>query len=270
MPRAFLITNRRYDADFDYRRSHVPTENSPERSVRTAEDPTDGEASDPRPARPDGPGSPADTTRAPSPGRCPPQPGPPGARALDFRARRWARGQAAALHRTVLAAVVRRMAGEERAAPPREAHACPECGKRYSTSSNLARHRQTHRSVTDKKARKCPHCDKVYVSVPAYSMHVRTHGRGCQCPYCGKCFSRPWLLQGHVRTHTGEKPFGCPVCNKAFADKSNLRAHIQTHSSSKPFVCQRCGKAFALKSYLYKHEESSCMRLHRRQADPRA
>ncbi len=52
-------------------------------------------------------------------------------------------------------------------------HSCPECGKRYSTSSNLARHRQTHRSVTDQKARKCPHCDKVYVSMPALSMHIR-------------------------------------------------------------------------------------------------
>ncbi|GAB6026235.1 hypothetical protein CHUAL_012444 [Chamberlinius hualienensis] len=139
---------------------------------------------------------------------------------------------------------------------------CPECGKRYSTSSNLARHRQTHRSMEDKKARKCPHCDKVYVSMPAYSMHVRTHNQGCQCPFCGKCYSRPWLLQGHIRTHTGEKPFKCHVCNKAFADKSNLRAHVQTHSDTKPFVCQRCGKAFALKSYLYKHEESSCMRAH--------
>ncbi|XP_067120995.1 zinc finger protein SNAI2-like [Centruroides vittatus] len=144
-----------------------------------------------------------------------------------------------------------------------ENHVCPECGKRYSTSSNLARHRQTHRSVTDKKARKCPHCDKVYVSTPAYSMHVRTHSQGCQCPYCGKAFSRPWLLQGHIRTHTGEKPFKCHICSKAFADKSNLRAHIQTHSTSKPYICQRCGKAFALKSYLYKHEESSCMRINR-------
>ncbi|KAI1285247.1 Transcriptional repressor scratch 1 [Halotydeus destructor] len=144
-----------------------------------------------------------------------------------------------------------------------ESHICPDCGKRYSTSSNLARHRQTHRSVTDKKARKCPHCEKVYVSMPAYSMHVRTHSQGCECPYCGKCFSRPWLLQGHIRTHTGEKPFKCPICSKAFADKSNLRAHVQTHSTNKPYVCERCGKAFALKSYLYKHEESSCMRMHR-------
>jgi len=168
---------------------------------------------------------------------------------------------------------------------------CSECGRAYSTASNLARHRQSHRSTSTSlhhlhphpyhqqqqqqrggatpdsrdgpTSRKCPHCDKVYASAPAYSMHVRTHSQGCECPQCGKRFSRPWLLQGHIRTHTGEKPFRCPHCGKTFADKSNLRAHIQTHSTDKPHVCGRCGKAFALRSYLYKHEESSCMRSHR-------
>ena len=163
---------------------------------------------------------------------------------------------------------------------------CAECGRAYSTASNLARHRQSHRSTSSSQhhhyqpqqqqgrrcaspdnaavtSRKCPHCDKVYASAPAYSMHVRTHSQGCECPQCGKRFSRPWLLQGHIRTHTGEKPFRCPHCGKTFADKSNLRAHIQTHSTDKPHVCGRCGKAFALRSYLYKHEESSCMRSHR-------
>jgi len=146
--------------------------------------------------------------------------------------------------------------GEEEERRP--AYSCEECGKGYSSSSNLARHRQSHKP--DQAMKNCPHCAKEYTSPAALSMHMRTHTQGCKCPFCGKSFSRPWLLQGHIRTHTGEKPFTCHLCNKAFADKSNLRAHVQTHSSDKPFSCCKCGKSFALKSYLSKHEESSCLK----------
>lgn len=40
---------------------------------------------------------------------------------------------------------------------------CSECGRHYATSSNLSRHKQTHRSPDSQLAKRCPTCGKVYI-----------------------------------------------------------------------------------------------------------
>ncbi|KAI8486680.1 Metal ion binding [Branchiostoma belcheri] len=91
-----------------------------------------------------------------------------------------------------------------RGSPSRHPVDCPQCGKTFSSSSSLAKHRSTHSE------------ERKYV-----------------CQICGKAFKRQDHLNGHINTHRERKPFPCmvPGCDKSYCDTRSLRRHFELHHS---------------------------------------
>ncbi|XP_043516194.1 zinc finger protein OZF-like isoform X1 [Frieseomelitta varia] len=130
-------------------------------------------------------------------------------------------------------------------------HMCDICGKFYTSSYSLYKHRKVVH-LNEYKFQ-CGVCNKRLLTQENLDSHMQQHSRTYECTECGKVFASKRYLATHTTTHTGVKPYACHVCEKNFRTSHMKNMHLLTHSAERPHVCDLCGHSFKRRTYMIEH-----------------
>ncbi|XP_049874561.1 zinc finger protein 678-like isoform X2 [Pectinophora gossypiella] len=128
---------------------------------------------------------------------------------------------------------------------------CPICGK--DLKGHLAEHMRVHEQ---NRPHMCPDCGQRFTQSTQLKVHRRSHtgDRPYICRICNRPFGHSNALMLHIRRHTGEKPFPCAMCPLTFSQLPHMKAHMsKIHGKDSAYKCQKCGQFFKLKNELEKH-----------------
>lgn len=130
---------------------------------------------------------------------------------------------------------------------------CPICKK--VLKGHLSEHMRTHEN---KRPHKCPDCGQRFTQSTQLTVHRRSHSgaRPYPCRICNRPFSHSNALMLHIRRHTGEKPFPCAMCPLSFSQLPHMKAHMRKiHGQTNPYRCKKCEQFFKLKIDLEDHDK---------------
>lgn len=131
---------------------------------------------------------------------------------------------------------------------------CPICKK--NLKGHLTEHMRTHEK---KRPHVCPECGQRFTQSTQMNVHRRSHtgARPYPCRICKRLFSHSNALMLHIRRHTGEKPFPCAMCPMSFSQLPHMKTHMRKiHGKENPYKCAKCNSFYKLKAQLDVHEKT--------------
>ncbi|CAN8015007.1 unnamed protein product [Ixodes persulcatus] len=133
-------------------------------------------------------------------------------------------------------------------------HACPLCGRQFSSKFLLDAHAQSHHA-TETKVYSCELCRQKFYDSNEYVTHlVSSHAKKDHCcTICNKWYTSRSNLKTHMMIHAGRKPHQCDICGRQFTVSSNLKAHRRIHTGERKYICQVCKKGFITSTHLKTH-----------------